>query len=73
MGRRMNIQTTNTPPTQTTIDLPTSELPQITAGMLFQHQGRIWRAVQVTDLGVTAAWVPNAEVTRNELPISLLN
>ncbi len=64
----MNIQTTNTPPAQTTIRLFTDGVPQIQPGALFQHDGRIWRAAQVTGSGVVAEWVPNDEVTRAELP-----
>ena len=63
----MNIQTTNTPPAQTTIELTTDGEPQIAPGALFQYQSRIWRVVQVTRSGVTAEWVPNVEVNREEL------
>lgn len=68
----MNIQTTNTPPAQTMIELATGGAPGVTPGSLFQHDGRIWRAVQVSMTGVSGEWVPNADVTRNELPIAPL-
>ena len=64
----MNIQTTNTPPNQTTIQLTTGGAPHIQLGGLFAHEGRIWRVVRVTGSGVTGEWVPNQEVTRTELP-----
>jgi hypothetical protein len=64
----MNIQTTNTPPRQTRIELTTGGAPHLDAGGLFHYEGRIWRAVRVTPSGVTGEWVPNQDVTREELP-----
>ena len=69
----MNIQTTNTPPPQTTIEVPTIRPAHVPLGSLFQHEGRIWRAVRVTETAVTGEWVPNADVTREELPIPALS
>jgi hypothetical protein len=64
----MNIQTTNTPPAQRTIRLTTGGPAGIHLGGFFQHDGRIWRAMQVSDAEITGEWVPNQEVTRTELP-----
>lgn len=69
----MNIQTTNSPPTHTTIELQTGGAPLVEPGGLFQHNGRIWRVARVTESGVTGEWVPNEDVTRDELPIAPLS
>ena len=63
----MNIQTTNTPPARTTIQVTTGGPPRIQPGGLFEHEGRIWRVRQVSGSEVTAEWVPNVEVNRAEL------
>ena len=63
----MNIQTTNTPPSQTTIQLTTVGPTRIQPGSLFEHEGRIWRAREVSGSEVKAEWVPNVEVNREEL------
>ena len=68
----MNIQTTNSPPTSTMIELQTGGAPLVEPGGLFQHEGRIWRVREVTEARVTGEWVPNEEVTRDELPIAPL-